>query len=304
MKVEAFSYKQRPRHSAGTMEHDAICAFLAKIENAGLRPAEPIADLLATGELVRFAVQGDRPGKRNAWAILYLDGVPAGAFGSWKHGINERWREGSFDILTAAERRVRAAELRRQKEERAAAKLAEQMEAAQHCRGRWDNAKGADPRHPYLVRKRIAADGLRQERDRLLVPMFDHSGMLWNLQAIGPDGGKRFAKGGRQTGLFFILGDLTPRILIGEGFATCAAARRATGHMAVAAFSALNLREVAVTIDAAFPGADIVMLADDDAHLVDHPLVRKNVGLEAARAAALAVGGRVALPPRGNNHEQ
>ena len=134
--------------------------------------------------------------------------------------------------------------------------------------------------------------------------MFDAQGVLWNLQAIAPDGAKRFAKGGRQAGLFFILGSLTPRILVGEGFATCAAARRATGHMAVAAFSALNLREVALAIRAAFPGSDIVLLADDDAHLVDHPLIRKNVGLEAAEAAALAVGGRVAIPPRGDQNNE
>lgn len=298
MKVEAFSYKGAARQSGG-VSHDAIAAFMFAMEAAGLRPAEPIADRLGSGDLVRFAVQGDRPGKRNGWAILYLDGTPAGAFGSWKHGINERWRAGVAEVLTPAERRARAAQFRRAQEERAAAKLAEQVQAANNCRRRWDNARSADPRHPYLCRKRVAAEGLRQEGNSLLVPMFDAAGDLWNIQAIAPDGSKRFAKGGRQGGLFFIIGPLTPCVLIGEGFATCAAARRATGHMAVVAFSALNLRDVAVTIVGAFPGADIVMLADDDAHLVHHPLIRKNIGLEAARAAALAVGGRVALPPRG-----
>ena len=48
----------------------------------------------------------------------------------------------------------------------------------------------------------------------------------------------------------------------------------------------------------AHPRVDLVILADDDAHLVNNPTIGKNVGLEAAHAAALAVGGRVAIPPR------
>jgi putative DNA primase/helicase len=39
-----------------------------------------------------------------------------------------------------------------------------------------------------------------------------------------------------------------------------------------------------------------VICADDDAHLVEHPRIRKNLGIEYAKAAALAVGGRLAVP--------
>jgi putative DNA primase/helicase len=128
--------------------------------------------------------------------------------------------------------------------------------------------------------------------------MFDADGTLWNLQAIAPDGSKRFAVGGRQAGLFCLIGEPGAVMLVGEGFATCAAARRATGYSAAVAFSAANLSATAQAIASAYPNADLVILADDDAHLVDHPTIRKNVGLEAARAAALAVGGRLAIPPR------
>jgi putative DNA primase/helicase len=92
-------------------------------------------------------------------------------------------------------------------------------------------------------------------------------------------------------------------ICIGEGAGTMAAVRRATGHAVVAAFSAKNLEPVARAIAARWSECDLVICADDDAHLVDHPTIKRNLGLDAAYAAALAVGGRIAMPPRGDLHD-
>lgn len=194
------------------------------------------------------------------------------------------------------------ADYRRKQAERDAAKLAEQEQAAERCRTRWVNARIVDPAHPYLARKRISGEGLRQEGNRLLVPMFDPVGVMWNLQTIAPDGSKRFAKGARQKGLSCLIGQPDAVLMMGEGYATCAAARRATGYAVAVAFSAMNLMETAQAMAATYPGCDLVILADDDSHLIDHPTIQKNVGLEAARAAASAVGGRVALPPKEKSH--
>lgn len=295
--MREFSYQtQRPYRSA-PMEQDTVAAFLSAMEAAGMRPAEPIADRLGS-DLIRFACDGDGKGKRNGWAILHMDATPAGAFGNYRLQISERWRAGTVERLTPKERRERAARYRAEKVKRDAAKLAEQGEAAEQCRVRWANAKSADPSHPYLDRKRVSGEGLLQEGNRLLVPMFDAGGVLWNLQAIAPDGSKRFAKGGRQAGLFCLIGQPDAVVMVGEGFATCAAARRATGHAVAVGFSAKNLTATALAMQAAYPDCDLVILADDDAHLIDHPTIKANVGLEAARAAAQAVGGRVALPVR------
>ena len=297
MRVEAFSYSRRDQHSDGTMTEDAIAAFIAAMEAAGVRPTEPIADRLGS-DLIRFACEGDGSGKRNGWAVLHLDERPAGAFGNYRLQVSETWRSGVVTALSPAERRERAERYRAEKERRDAMRLHEQQEAAARCRAQWERSRSADPLHPYLTRKRVSAEGLRQDGNRLLVPMFDADGTLWNLQAIAPDGSKRFAVGGRQAGLFCLIGEPGAVMLVGEGFATCAAARRATGYSAAVAFSAANLSATAQAIASAYPDADLVILADDDAHLVDHPTIRKNVGLEAARAAALAVGGRLAIPPR------
>jgi putative DNA primase/helicase len=130
--------------------------------------------------------------------------------------------------------------------------------------------------------------------------MRDQDGRLWNLQRICEDGQKRFLKGGRTEGLFLLIGEPDGVICIGEGVATVAAVRRATGYAVAAAFSAKNLEPVARAISASWPDCDLIIAADDDVHLTGHPTINKNVGLEAAHAAALAVGGRVAMPPRGN----
>lgn len=297
MRVEAFSYNRPARQSGEVMTKDAIAAFIAAMEAAGVRPTEPIADRLGS-DLIRFACEGDGSGKRNGWAVLHLDERPAGAFGNYRLQVSETWRSGTVMHLSPAERRERAERYRAEKERREAMRLHEQQEAAARCRARWERSRPADPQHLYLVRKRVPGEGLRQDGNRLLVPMFDADGTLWNLQAIAPDGSKRFAVGGRQAGLFCVIGDPGPVVLVGEGFATCAAARRATGYAAAVAFSAANMTVTAQAMASSYPDADLVILADDDAHLVDHPTIRKNVGLEAARAAALAVGGRLAIPPR------
>jgi len=279
------------------MNADIIPSFISAMEATGMRPTEPIADRLGP-DLIRFACEGDGTGKRNGWAVLHLDGRPAGAFGNYRLQVSETWRGERIEPLSPIERRRRAAEYRKQKAEREAALVKAQEEAAERCRQRWDRAGDVDHQHAYLVAKRISGWGLRQEGNRLLVPMYDASGVLWNIQTIWPDGTKRFAKGGRQKGLFCLVGPADAVVMVGEGYATCAAAHRATGHAFAVAFSARNLTATARAMAAAYPDCDLVILADDDAHLVDHPTIQRNVGLEDARAAAQAVGGRVALPPR------
>ena len=281
---------------------DPVTAFLDAMAAAGMKPIEPIAGKLGKG-LVRFRCGGDGPGRRNGWAVLHLDGRPAGAFGHYKMGITERWRSGSSDRLTPAERRALARQYRETKKQRDAERLAMHEATAADCARLWDLAAAADPSHPYLVRKCVAGEGLKQSGNRLFVPMLDDKGKIWNLQRIAPDGAKRFARGGRQHGLYLILGHPGSTVLIAEGYSTAASVRRATGHAAVVAFSKDNLKATALSINARWPDAEIIICADDDAHLVSNPRVQENLGVQAAEDAARAVGGRVAMPPRSNPHD-
>ena len=103
--------------------------------------------------------------------------------------------------------------------------------------------------------------------------------------------------------MHLILGEPGATVLIAEGYSTAASVRRATGHAAVVVFSEDNLKATALSIRSRWPDAEIIICADDDAHLVAHPRIQRNLGVEAAQDAAHAVGGRVALPPRNPNHD-
>lgn len=164
-------------------------------------------------------------------------------------------------------------------------RLARQQIASRSAQRLLRSAEAADPSHPYLVRKRIPPEQLGQNANDLLVPMFDERGRIWNIQRIGRDGSKRFLTGGRTKGLFWFAGTVRDAVCIGEGMATMAAVRRATGHAVMAAMSAANLSAVAFIAHERRPDARLFIAADDDA-----------VGFKAARAAAALTGASIVMP--------
>jgi putative DNA primase/helicase len=276
----------------------AIAVFLEAMSAAGIRPVEPIADRLATGNPVRFRADGDKPGRRNGWALLHLDGVPAGVFRHYRLGVRAVWRAGSDPrSLLPAERRAIIAQVRECEARRRTETVAKQEAAAGVARDLWLGAAKANPAHGYLARKGLPPFGIRQYGNALLVPMFDCGFRLWNVQRIYPDGRKLFLPSGRTNGLFWSHGmysqDGRPSdgpLVIGEGFATMAAIHHATGHGVVAAMSARNLETVSRTMRKLFPSRSLIIAADDDRHLSE------NIGLEAAQRAAESIGALLAIP--------
>lgn len=272
---------------------DAIADFIHAMEIEGIRPVEPVNQRLASGELIRFRCDGDGKGRQNGWAILYLDDRPAGAFGNYRLGLSRKWRA-DRDLSLSPEERARltvewaAAKQRREDERRHS-----EYEASHDAQEIWANAQPASADHPYVAKKRLDAFALRQSGDKLLVPMYDADGKLWNLQRIAPDGTKRFLRGGRTESLFCIISpdQLGDTVFVGEGYATMDAVRRASNAMCLVAFSAKNLLPVARIWADLRPDLNYVICADNDAHL------ERNIGLEAARAAAEEIGAEYVVPP-------
>ena len=275
-----------------------VSAFLESMAAAGVEPVEPIAGALASGQPVRFQAKGDRKGRKNGWAMLHLDGIPAGAFGHWRMGIRSTWRaQGGEAGLSLHDRRKMAANIRAMEDKRQRQLAEQHREAAAQAVATWNGADRADPAHPYLIRKRLQPIGIRQHGSELLVPMLDSDWRLWNLQRIRPDGFKLFGKGARTKGLCWHhgLADRTGQpgtgpIVIAEGFATAAAIHRATGQAVVAAMSARNFGTVATALRKACRDRQFIIAADDDCHLPE------NIGLEAARKAAESIGALLAVP--------
>lgn len=144
----------------------------------------------------------------------------------------------------------------------------------------------ADPRHPYLLRKRIQPHGAWQIDDKLVLPVMQ-PGLLVGLQFISPDGDKKFLTGTRIKGSYWFLGDPAihapgGKIVIAEGFATAASIHEATGQPALIAFTASNMKNIAIGWRKSLPDTHFILAADDDP-----------AGQMAATEAAKAVRGRI-----------
>lgn len=281
-------------------------AFGAAPDPADVRP----------GKLVRFSTNGKKHDD-SGWAKLFEDGR-AGVFGNWRTGEQGTWRAAPAVPMSRADRQ-------RQRAEIAAAQAARELEQAQrHARAAelarliWTNARPCDG-HPYLDRKRVAADGVRVQFAHamecrgqfcvegqslrgllLLVPVRDMDRRLWSLQAIDAEGRKSFLRGGRARGLFHVVGGEKLRPVVGqeaifagtvaiaEGYATARSVVDIDGWPCVVAFNAGNLAPVARSVRAKFPRARLMICGDNDF---------SGVGQRAAEDAAEAVGGWWAVPP-------
>ena len=224
--------------------------FKTALESAGLSTKDKIT---ADGKLYRFTVQGDKPGSKNGWYVLYGDGLPAGSFGSWKTGFKGSWCAKAENSLTAGEREefrrcMDAARKAREGEEQARRKAASDKALAI-----WKASPPATDNHPYLVKKGVRNHGLRLYQETLVIPMRDSAGNLHSLQFIDTEGNKRFLSGGRKKGCYFAIGSPLESLCIAEGYATAASIHESTGLPVAVAFDAGNLEPVARTMTNTHP---------------------------------------------------
>lgn len=264
---------------------EAIQAFGQAMDAEGWTlPNEFIA-----GRRYRIPAKGKGAANASATCFLREDGS-----GGWVHdfvtGERWNWSNSSPVRLTPQRREAESDRAKSSKDDFAA----EQMRAREKAEEMWKGAS-RDLEHPYLTRKRVAGHGLKTDGKYLLVPIRDINHELHSLQTIGADGEKRFLKDGRKRGCFFRMGKFeeVPLVVVCEGFATGASIRESTGHAVAVAFDAGNLQPVAQAFRERYSKAQIILAADDDyANEV-------NTGVSKAKAAALAVGGLIAIPDFG-----
>ncbi|MGI4852069.1 MAG: toprim domain-containing protein, partial [Janthinobacterium lividum] len=276
-------------------EVEALGEFADALTRAGFRlRGAPVMD----GKMRRVAVDGDRGTKKSGTYVGYSDGTPAGYIHNFKTGEEVRWKaSASTAPLSDAERAQLAAGMEATRRARDAERRAAEEATARAAERLWSRGQPVVS-HPYLTRKDVGAHGIRVDtRGRLLVPMRDAAGKLWNVQTIDDKGTKLFMKG-RKQGTFAVLGEMKPGapVAIAEGYATAATIRETTGLTTVAAFDSGNLGEVARSLRAADAERSIVFAADNDHHAPRREKPLPNVGMEKAVAAAGAVGGVVLLP--------
>lgn len=266
---------------------DAVIQFRNAIqEHYGALDWLPVPD----GGIHRFRVPEDKPGTRNGWYVLFLDGIASGAFGSWKAGASHTWS--SRKPADYREAQLFTERIEKARQQREAEQARRQIKTADRAGRLWSKAQAADADHPYLARKRIEPHQLRQAGDVLLVPLYA-DGLLMNLQRITPDGSKRFLSGGKVKGCYSpigrpIHGDL---LYICEGWATGASIHADTGHAVACAMNAGNLLDVGRQLQRQHPDSLLVIAGDDDRQTEDNP------GKTAAIKAAATLGCGLVLPP-------
>lgn len=264
---------------------DAIDQFRPAIAAAGLTPPD---EIIADGKIHRFSTNG-KPRDHSGWYMLHTDGIAAGAFGCWRTGLQSTWCAKSDTAMTDAERDAHHQRIAAMKAQREADLIQRQQSAAAEATKRLAAAAPCT-QHAYTTRKGIKPHGVKIEGESLLIPMRTTDGTVHSLQIITTDGSKLFMPGGRVKGCYFSIGKPAGSLIVCEGFATGASIHECTGDAVAVAFNSGNLEAVALALRAKYPDLKIIIAADDDHQTPGNP------GITKATAAALAVGGLLAVP--------
>jgi putative DNA primase/helicase len=258
------------------------------------------------GTLHRCPVDGKPHGKDGAY-IAHEDAPASLWWCDWASGENGTWTAKGQSSLTVAEREALAQRMEANRKEREAEQARVHAEAAEKAKRIYAAAVDCTG-HPYLTRKGVQpVPGLKVSADpdkypSLIVPVFDEHTAITGLQFIlpeKPEGGrdKNFLTGTDKAGHFFPIGGKAAAkpLLICEGLATGLSLYECTDYPVLVAFDAGNLLPVAELARRLYPEREIVLCADFDDSGRGYP-DPGGIGLAKATAAALAIGGSLAVP--------
>lgn len=188
---------------------------------------------------------------------------------------------------------IAAAEAETEADRKAAAALAVRlMEKTRPASGNAYLTRKGFPGHECVM---LAAThktgGVTFRAGDMVVPLYDDTGALVNLQLINSDGLKRTLKGGAVKGACHTIEgkkQAGKRLWIAEGYATALTVHHLTAETVMVALSSVNLLSLASLARQKHPACQIVLAADRDLN---------GNGQNKAAAAAEACEGVVALPP-------
>ena len=271
--------QERPKMSEAEIQTE----FANRLEAIGLKlPGPPIMD----GEKHSVPVEGNKKGRKSGWYRGFADGHRVSVAGNSFNGMQVKWKPtGSVTTgMSAADRE------REQRDRAASISAAMEAEAKKEAAGAaqaeklWKAGRPAHPKHAYLAKKGIKPGFLRQAPagtiaimndgkrvaigGRLLVPMRDVDGKLWNVQMIARDGGKMFLPG-RKKGLMTVIGketDPSLPLMFATGYATADTLHNTTALRTVVAFDDGNLMPVVHAVHAKHPERDKIIAGDNDHH--------------------------------------
>ncbi len=288
------------------IEQYPVEKFLGHLADFGLVPG----DIRQDGKLHRFDAEKGKRGDKVGWYVFYYGvGICGAAFGNWQTGLKETWCSKSKRDMTPREQ-ASYTRLIDESMKQAAVALAKNQAAVQKATNEicGDSPVVEGDNHPYLKDKRVQAHGVRvctkkhlafptMHEGDLLIPLFDGNGLIWSLEAIKPNGKKRFQRHGKKRGNWFeISGKKGNReLFIVEGYSTGATIHEQTGGTVIVAFDAGNMAAIAKDIKTIYQGLNISIAADNDTWtLVNGRPV--NTGIIKAQEAGALIGAPVVYP--------
>ncbi|WP_313355269.1 primase-helicase zinc-binding domain-containing protein [Kosakonia cowanii] len=174
----------------------------------------------------------------------------------------------------------------------AAARASELVASARPATGNaYLTRKGLAERECLTLTNPHKTGGVSYRAGDMVVPLYDDTGVLVNVQLINADGDKRTLKGGAVKGACHIIKgqkQAGKRLWIAEGYATALTVHHLTGETVMVALSSVNLLSLASLARRQHPACQIILAADRDL---------SGDGQTKAAAAADACNGVVALPP-------
>jgi putative DNA primase/helicase len=252
-----------------------------------------VDSIIDDGQIHRVPHKSSKKDAIDAWYILHTGGkIPVGICGCWKAPeFQVQWMAEMGREMSISERIEHDRWVAEVKAKQIEAKKANQEKAAERASTEVQAYAEASADHPYLQRKRVQPHGIKVDgAGSLVVPITNKDGEIVSHQRITADGAKKYLGGGEVQGCFYELRGSRQIVFVGEGFATCASVFEATGYTTLVAFDCGNLPRVAKVAKELFPGAKIVMAADNDQFTDGNP------GLAKAGEAAALVHGLVVHP--------
>ncbi|CAM6490430.1 Uncharacterized domain associated with phage/plasmid primase [Enterobacter intestinihominis] len=188
---------------------------------------------------------------------------------------------------------IAAAEAETEADRQAAAALAVRLiEKTRPASGNaYLTRKGFPDRECPVLSATHKTGGVTFRAGDVVVPLYDDTGALINLQLISSGGLKRTLKGGQVKGACHVIEgkkQAGKRLWIAEGYATALTVHYLTAETVIVALSSVNLLSLASLARQKHPACQIVLAADRDLN---------GNGQNKAAAAAEACEGVVALPP-------
>ncbi|WP_089643409.1 DUF5710 domain-containing protein [Escherichia coli] len=286
------------KHHSGVSSAEAKTQFedFLRANGAILDRRDPVMD----GKKHRIRLQGDRGGKKSGSYVGHLNGHPNGWFNDFRDGgseINATWSYSGEKPDPVAALHINAVNAQEAWDRAEQTRLLHDQKARTSAQ-RYKRTAQAGHDHPYLQKKGVqAARGVHiDNRQGLVIPLYNTDGQIRSIQTIDPEGNKRLAKDAEKAGNFFVVGgslkDNHP-IVLAEGYATAASCAMALRHPVVMTVDSGNLVKVAENLHARYPDSPMLFLGDDD---LPKPRRPGNPGKEAAEKAARLTKGTAFVP--------